>query len=248
MPGGRLTQQERRRIASGLADGLSYAEIARRLDRPTSTVTREVARNGGARGYRPQQAHRATAHRARRAPARTDRAPGPRDEARDQALEEIVELAVRTGLPRMTARVHLDLLLAEDGRRTAAELVRRLRVSAASVSVAVNFLVRHGYVRRERDPRRRRDVYVVDDGAWYQSIVISAQQTLASARASLTAAESLGPDSPVGQRLARAGAFLEQVSLDLLESADRRRGLLGGEAAPTPVRDSGVAAARPADG
>lgn len=264
MPGGRLTQQERRRIASGLADGLSYAEIARRLDRPTSTVTREVARNGGARGYRPQQAHRATAHRARRAPVRTGPAAEALDAAQeaaesaaqDQALEEILELAVRTGLPRMTARVHLDLLLAEDGRRTAAELVRRLRVSAASVSVAVNFLVQHGYVRRERDPGRRRDVYVVDDGAWYQSIVISAQQTLASARASLTAAETLGPDSPVRQRLARAGAFLEQVSLDLLESADRRRGLLDGEGdsrgvipgASTPLPERGVASSPASDG
>ncbi|MER7048083.1 helix-turn-helix domain-containing protein [Streptomyces jumonjinensis] len=67
-------------------------------------------------------------------------------------------MAVRAGLPRMTARVHVDLLLSEDGRRTAAELTRRLEVSPASVSVAVNYLVQQGYVRRERDPRRRRDV------------------------------------------------------------------------------------------
>jgi len=32
---GRLTYEERRRIAAGLADGLAYTEIARRLDRPT---------------------------------------------------------------------------------------------------------------------------------------------------------------------------------------------------------------------
>ncbi|PLW74614.1 MarR family transcriptional regulator, partial [Streptomyces sp. DJ] len=60
MPGGRLTQQERRRIAAGLAEGLPYAEIARRLGRPTSTVSREVGRNGGPGGYRPQQAHQET--------------------------------------------------------------------------------------------------------------------------------------------------------------------------------------------
>ncbi len=74
MPGGRLTQQERQQIALGLADGLAYAEIARRLDRPTSTITREVMRNGGPTGYRADLAHRATerrAHRRRRtAPAR----------------------------------------------------------------------------------------------------------------------------------------------------------------------------------
>ena len=43
MPGGRLTQRERQQIALGLADDLAYAEIARRIDRPTSTITREVS-------------------------------------------------------------------------------------------------------------------------------------------------------------------------------------------------------------
>ncbi|MGW5118432.1 helix-turn-helix domain-containing protein, partial [Streptomyces noursei] len=60
MSGGRLTQQERRQIARGLADDLAYAEIARRLGRPTSTVTREVMRNGGPTDYRADLAHRAT--------------------------------------------------------------------------------------------------------------------------------------------------------------------------------------------
>lgn len=66
MPGGRLTQQERQQIALGLADGLAYAEIARRLERPTSTITREVMRNGGPTAYRADLAHRATERRAHR--------------------------------------------------------------------------------------------------------------------------------------------------------------------------------------
>lgn len=218
-----MTQQDRERIAAGLADGLSYAEIARRLDRPTSTISREVGRNGGPGGYRPQQAHGATVQRARRGP------PAPPHGARPPGStmeEEIIEMAVRTGLPRMTARVHLDLLLSEDGRRTAAELTRRLKVSPASVSVAVNYLVQQRYVRRERDPQRRRDIYVVDDDAWYHSVVINSRQTLESAQAAMAAAETFGLDSPVGQRLARTGAFLERVSLDIIESADRWRALL----------------------
>lgn len=218
-----MTQQERQRIAAGLSGKLSYAEIARRLDRPTSTISREISRNGGPGGYRPQQAQLATVQRAQRGtpvPPRAAEAPSGTLE------EEIIELAVRSGLPRMTARVHVDLLLSEDGRRTAAELTRRLKVSPASVSVAVNFLVEHGYVRRERDPQRRRDIYVVDDDAWYHSIVISSRQTLEAARASTAAAQTYGPESPVGQRLAKVGAFLEQVSLDMLESADRCRRLL----------------------
>lgn len=66
MPGGRLTQKDRQQIALGLADGLAYAEIARGLERPTSTITREVMRNGGPTGYRADLAHRATERRAHR--------------------------------------------------------------------------------------------------------------------------------------------------------------------------------------
>ncbi|MBN6050872.1 helix-turn-helix domain-containing protein [Nonomuraea sp. RK-328] len=218
-----MTQQDRERIAAGLADKLSYGEIARRLDRPTSTITREIARNGGPADYRPQQAHQATLQRARRgtpAPPRADTPPGGLMD------EELLERAIRAGMPRMTARVHQDLMLSEDGRRTAAELARRLKVSPASVSVAVNFLVQQGFVRRERDPRRRRDIYVIDDDAWYNAIMTSERQTLESARATMAAAETYGLDTPVGQRLAKTAVYLERVSLDIMESAARWRTLL----------------------
>lgn len=223
MPRRRLSQQDRQRIAAGLTAGLSYREIARRLDRPTSTITREIARNGGPAGYLPQQAHQATIQRARRGPPAPPNAATPPIATMEQ---EIIEMAVRAGMPRTAARVHHDLALAEDGRRTAAELARRLNVSPASVSVAVNFLVQQGYARRERDPRRRRDIYVIDDGAWYHAVVISRQQTLETVRATMAVAETYGLDGPVGQRLAKTAAFLERVSLDIIESADRWRHLL----------------------
>src|SRR5689334_23980948 len=91
MPGGRLTQSERQQIALGLADSLPYAEIARRLDRPTSTITREVVRNGGPTGYRADLAHRATerrAHRRRQAAPSASQAP-PQPYGRDvEAVRE----------------------------------------------------------------------------------------------------------------------------------------------------------------
>jgi predicted transcriptional regulator len=223
MPGGRLSQQDRQRIAAGLTDGLSYAEIARRLDRPTSTITREIARNGGPAGYRPQQAHQATIQRARRGTPAPPHAATPLGGTVEQ---EIIEMAVRAGMPRTAARVHHDLMLAKDGRRTAAELTHRLNVSPASVSVAVNYLVQQGYARRERDPQHRRDIYVIDNDAWYHAVVISRRQTLETVRVTMAAAESFGLDSPVGQRLAKTAAFLERVSLDMIESADRWRTLL----------------------
>jgi hypothetical protein len=43
---GRLTQQERQQITLGPADGLVHTEIARRLDRPTSTITGDAAQFG----------------------------------------------------------------------------------------------------------------------------------------------------------------------------------------------------------
>ena len=80
MPGGRLSHQDRLDIAAGLTAGLGYAEIARQLDRPTSTISREIARNGGAHAYRADHAHYATASRpaaANRRLARPSDAPSP---------------------------------------------------------------------------------------------------------------------------------------------------------------------------
>jgi hypothetical protein len=228
MPGGRLTQQERRRIATGLADGVSYAEIARRIERPTSTVGREIARNGGPSGYRPEQAHQATARRARRrTPVSTAAGAAQwRDAEIRKAQEEAAEMAAGMGLPRMAARVLMGLWFSEDGRLTAAELARTLKVSPASISTAVGYLDRQALIRREHDPHRRRDIYVVDNDAWYQATVTGARQALDAARTASAHAQTLGLNTAAGSQLAKAGAFLERISLDALESAELRRGLL----------------------
>ncbi|WP_214321319.1 MarR family transcriptional regulator [Nonomuraea sediminis] len=219
-----MTQRDRHRIATGLTEGLSYAEIARRLDRPTSTISREIARNGGPAGYRPERAQRATERRARRGTPIP--AAGPPDRAADELEDGVIEMVVGMGLPKMMARVLISLWLSEEGRLTAAELARRLKVSPASVSMAVGYLTQQGLIRRERDSQRRRDIYVVDDNAWYHSMMTSARQTLEAAEAAKAAAETYGRDTPVGRRLAKGGAFLERISLDTLESADRWRDLL----------------------
>jgi len=67
---GRLSLDQREDIGVGLARGVSFAAIARGLERPTSTVSREVHRNGGRDGYRPSVAHRGAFDRARRPKAR----------------------------------------------------------------------------------------------------------------------------------------------------------------------------------
>ncbi len=64
MPGVRLGVEERETIALALAREEPFAEIGRRLGRPTSTVSREVGRNGGRSGYRATVAERATRKRS----------------------------------------------------------------------------------------------------------------------------------------------------------------------------------------
>jgi IS30 family transposase len=61
-----LLLAEREEISRGLAAGDSCRVIARRLGRAPSTVSREVARNGGRRCYRAQPADAAADRRARR--------------------------------------------------------------------------------------------------------------------------------------------------------------------------------------
>jgi IS30 family transposase len=62
----RLSLAEREEISRGLAGGESLRAIARRLDRPPSTISREVATNGGRRRYRACRADKAAVQRARR--------------------------------------------------------------------------------------------------------------------------------------------------------------------------------------
>lgn len=52
-----LTEDERYQIKEWYDEKVSQAEIARRLERDPGTISRELKRNQGERGYRPRQAH-----------------------------------------------------------------------------------------------------------------------------------------------------------------------------------------------
>ncbi|SMD21393.1 GbsR/MarR family transcriptional regulator [Lentzea albidocapillata] len=232
MPGGRLTQQERRQIALGLADGLAYAEIARSLDRPTSTITREVMRNGGPAGYKADIAHLATERRAQRrkqaAPRRqvADRSDGRDPEAVREFEEVFSGIFIGQGLPKMTARALASLYATDSGSLTASELVGHLGVSPASVSKAMSYLESQGLIGRERDERRR-ERYVVDDGdIWYQSMIASAAGTTTLAEAARQGVSSLGPGTPAAVRLENIARFLDFVSEGIVRAAEQARDIL----------------------
>lgn len=60
-----LTREERYQISALMKTGITQAEIAKILERNKSTISRELHRNRGMRGYRPKQAHRISMERRR---------------------------------------------------------------------------------------------------------------------------------------------------------------------------------------
>jgi len=240
MPGGRLTQQERQQIALGLAEDLAYAEIARGLDRPTSTITREVMRNGGPTAYRADLAHRATGHRAARRSRTVDRgeqAPrrtGGRDADAVSAFEEVFTTVImQSGMPKMMSRVLVCLIVTDTGTLTASELAQRLQVSPASVSKAVAYLEEQAFIRRERDERRR-DRYIVDNDVWYQSMVASARSSAQIVETAEQGVGILGAGTPAATRLENIARFMAFVTESIMRAADQARDVLHTE--PDPSR------------
>lgn len=63
---GALDIAEREEIARGMAVGISFRQLARDLGRAPSTISREVARNGGRRRYRPSRAEERASRQALR--------------------------------------------------------------------------------------------------------------------------------------------------------------------------------------
>ncbi|RSM80049.1 hypothetical protein DMH04_31020 [Kibdelosporangium aridum] len=215
MPGGRLTHEDRLRIAEWLADGLGYAEIARRLGRPTSTISREVARNGASGDYLADHAQQVAGHRARRRkPARP--AEPATDGQQAQVVRDFVDqfatLLAATGMPRMTARVFACLLTADAGGLTAADMVRRLQVSPASVSKSIGYLEAMELVVRQQDSGKRRERYLIDDDVWLRAWQADTGAHGEIATAAQHGIEIFGADTTAGARLGKMGQFFGRLS------------------------------------
>jgi DNA-binding transcriptional regulator GbsR (MarR family) len=93
------------------------------------------------------------------------------DEAVQRYAEQFGNLLAETGWPRMAARVFAAILGSAQGRLTAAELSEQLQASPAAISGAVRYLLQMRLASRERDPGSRRDVYLIQDDFWYQSMM-----------------------------------------------------------------------------
>ena len=91
--------------------------------------------------------------------------------AQQSSVERIGAALAQAGLSRLPSRVFAALLVDDDGRMTSAEVAAALDISPAGVSGAVSYLEQLGMLRRERERGSRRDVYVVDDDAWHETMM-----------------------------------------------------------------------------
>ena len=116
------------------------------------------------------------------------------------------------GVPRMPARVFSALLVADEGRRTAAELAETLKVSPAAVSNAVRYLTQVGLVAREREPGERRDHYRIHGGDTWYEVTIRRDAMLVRWQEDLREGiEAVGADTPAGKRLEETRRFYQFV-------------------------------------
>lgn len=84
-------------------------------------------------------------------------------------VEDFASSLVESGVPRMPARVFAALMMADDGRLTAAELAERLQASPAAISGAVRYLTQVKLVTRGREPGSRRDHFLVEHEVFYRA-------------------------------------------------------------------------------
>jgi len=150
--------------------------------------------------------------------------------AQQSSVERIGGALTQAGLARLPSRIFAALLVDDDGRMTSAELAEALGVSAAGVSGAVGYLEQLGMLRRERDRGSRRDLYVVDDDAWHDTMMRH-DQLYGPIKASFDhALTALGGDAPAHRRLAMTRDFLDFLGEQLDEIGvrwERRKGELG---------------------
>ncbi len=143
------------------------------------------------------------------------------DAQRDRFVERMGGALTSVGLSRLPSRTFAALLIDEDGRMTAAELASVLGVSPASVSGAVRYLDGVGMIRRERERGSRRDIFVVDDDAWHDTLM-RADQIYAPMQAALRRAlEELPPEDPAYRRLRLSNEFLSFIVDELTALNDR---------------------------
>jgi DNA-binding transcriptional regulator GbsR (MarR family) len=142
-------------------------------------------------------------------------ATGRDDEAIRRFIERFALNLAEAGMPRMPARVFAAVLVAADGRQTAAELAELLQVSSAAISGAVRYLVQLRLVTREREPGERVDHYRISSDTWYEAVTRRDQMIARWEQDLQEGIKAVGPDTPAGARLEETRAFFEFLREEL---------------------------------
>ena len=154
----------------------------------------------------------------------TEAAGGGRNaETMSKFVESFAAQLVEAGMQRMAARVFAALLASDAGAMTSAELGEQLRVSPAAVSGAVRYLSQVHMVSREREPGSRRERYRVHSNQWYEALTNRDAVLKRWEHTLREGVDSLGSESPGGQRIAETLAFFEYLQGELGQLMERWR-------------------------
>ena len=138
----RVTGEERRLVYCWRRAGCGVREVARRLGRAASSISRELLRNRGKKGYRPKQAHWKATEKARR--------PGPRRFTEAVRLDAEAHLKEGWTPEIISARARLE------GRAWVCKetLYKHIYAEAKSGGILWTSLPRAHRKRRRRCPRQ----------------------------------------------------------------------------------------------
>ncbi len=150
-------------------------------------------------------------------------AAGRDPEAVSRFVEGFAAQLVDAGMQRMAARVFAALLASDAGAMSSAELGEQLQVSPAAVSGAVRYLSQVHMVSREREPGSRRERYRVHSDQWYEALTNRDAVLKRWGQTLRVGVDSLGVDTPGGQRIAETLAFFEYLEGELTKLMDRWR-------------------------
>ena len=145
----------------------------------------------------------------------------------EEAVRRFVERSAlslaEAGMPRMPARVFAAVLVAEDGRRTAAELAEQLGVSPAAISGAVRYLTQLRLLSREREPGERVDHYRVSSETWYEAVARRDEMIARWIQTLADGIKAVGPDTAAGARLEETRQFFEFLLQEVPKLLERWR-------------------------
>lgn len=130
-------------------------------------------------------------------------------------VERLGTTLTSLGMQRVPARVFAALMADEDGRMTSAELTGALSLSPSSVSGAVRYLTEMRMIHREREPGSRRDVYVVAEDQWHETMLNIDQIYGRLKNAVAEGVPVVGSGSPAGRRLDTTVRFLDFIMAEM---------------------------------